>query len=70
MRTLDIETLKSTEADFNTPSKFIHSLAYSPDGNLSACGNIDGVVQIFDMRLREEKIRLENHGMAVRALKF
>jgi len=70
MRTLDIETLKPTQADFNAPSKFIHSLAYSPDGQLSASGNIDGVVQIFDMRLREEKIRLENHGMAVRALKF
>jgi len=48
LQTLDITSGTKTN-EFNQ-SKFIHSLAYAPSGLFCACGNIDGIVQIIDLR--------------------
>ena len=30
--------------------KYIHSLGYSKNGEFAASGNVDGVVQLYDMK--------------------
>ncbi|CDW86504.1 wd repeat domain 61 [Stylonychia lemnae] len=69
MKIFDVSTGNMTR-EFNKGSKFIQALAYSPNGQLCASGNIDGVVQLFDTRTYERKENFQNHGRAVRALKF
>lgn len=57
-----------TQAQKNT--KFIHSLAYAPDGKLFATGNLDGVVQVFDTDNHNLKTEFGYHGKAARAVQF
>jgi WD40 repeat protein len=62
--------LKKNGEDIASSQKYIHALSYAPNGLYGASGNIDGLVSIYDMKKREAKAKLENHGMAVRALTF
>jgi WD40 repeat protein len=42
----------------------------SPNGIYAAVGNLDGLVQIVDLKSRQVKYKFENHFMPVRALAF
>lgn len=57
-----------TQAQKNT--KFIHSIAYAPDGKHFATGNLDGVVQVFDTNNHNLKTEFGYHGKACRAIQF
>ncbi|WOL03239.1 hypothetical protein Cni_G11959 [Canna indica] len=51
-------------------SKFVLSVAWSPDGKRLACGSIDGTIAVFDVARAKFLHHLEGHNMPVRSMVF
>jgi len=56
--------------DANKGGVFSLCLAYSPNGKLLACGNMDGSVTVYDTETGKRLHVIERHSMAVRSVKF
>lgn len=65
-----LNSLRKEADDLAVNQKFMHSLSYSRSGELAAAGNIDGEVNLYDMKTRQFRARFANHNLAVRALAF
>jgi len=52
LSTYNIDTGEKT-SEFHTDTKFINALTYSPNGELIACGNIDGVMSVFKSKNKD-----------------
>ncbi|CAL4978981.1 unnamed protein product [Urochloa decumbens] len=50
--------------------KFVLSVAWSPDGNLLACGSMDGTIAVYDTNRMKFLHHLEGHHMPVRSMVF
>ncbi|KAK9131307.1 hypothetical protein Sjap_011794 [Stephania japonica] len=57
-------------ADRSGSSKFVLSVAWSPDGKRLACGSMDGTISIFDVARAKFLHHLEGHFMPVRSLAY
>lgn len=62
--------MKREAGDLAQNQKFVHSVACAPNGVLGATGNVDGIVQLYNLTDRKFLARFSNHNLAVRALAF
>ncbi|KAF8393583.1 hypothetical protein HHK36_021827 [Tetracentron sinense] len=60
----------SKPSDKSGSSKFVLSVAWSPDGRRLACGSMDGTISIFDVSRAKFLHHLEGHFMPVRSLAY
>lgn len=68
MVTSDIEIEVEEVATFETPSRELHSVAWSPDGTMLAGGGTDGTLRIWDLESGDQLAELAGHTDAVRSL--
>lgn len=52
-----LNSLRKEADDLAVNQKFMHSLSYSRSGELAAAGNIDGEVNLYDMKTRQFRAR-------------
>jgi WD repeat-containing protein 61 len=62
--------LPATTEEKPKNSRFVQSIAYSPDGKRIACGAMDGTVAIFDVKTGKCVHTLDGHVSPVRDLTF
>ncbi|KAF6164763.1 hypothetical protein GIB67_041015 [Kingdonia uniflora] len=60
----------SKPSDKTGSSKFVLSVAWSPDGRFLACGSMDGTISVFDVARAKFLHHLEGHFMPVRSLAY
>jgi WD repeat-containing protein 61 len=62
--------LPATTAEKPKNGRFVHSVAYSPDGKRIACGATDGTVGVFDVKTGKCVHTLTGHVAPVRDITF
>lgn len=67
---VSVMSLPEVAADKAKNSRFVQSVAYSPDGRRIACGAMDGTVALFDAGTGKLLHTLQGHAMPVRSLCF
>lgn len=66
----DINQKGKNVGKFEANSKFAMSVAFSPNGQLVACGAFDGAVNVFDVETGAVTYKFSKHAKAVRGLAF